>query len=227
MVPLAAMSSLCFCAAPVRAVFTFTGEQPTLPRSALTSSTTLATAPEAGVPPVAVGFGAVAVGFGGVVGFGAVVAGFEAVAAGFGAAAAGFEAVAAGFGAAAAGFEAVAAGFGAAAAGLEADAPGAVFFGLCDVGRCDGSAPPCFGAPVFDALAVAVGVLDGAAAGSSCCRLHRWYQSAPSHSSPAAAGAPWCRPCPLSGQSAQAMATEGMPMTPMATAATTVRRYWC
>jgi hypothetical protein len=90
----------------------------------------------------------------------------------------------------------------------------------------EGFALLCSGVPGFEALAVAVGVSDGRAVGPPCCwLLHRLYQSGPSHlSSAPAAVFRLCR-CPSPDQSVQAMATEGMPMTPMATAATTVRRY--
>ncbi|GAA3167494.1 hypothetical protein GCM10010451_14720 [Streptomyces virens] len=206
MLPLAAMSSLCFCAASVRVAFTVTGEQPALARSALTSSTTRAVAEEDWVPPVAAGLEAGALGFGAaVVGFGAAVVGSGAV-----------------------------------VAGREVDASGAVFFGLCDGffecfcdglrdGFCDGSALPGLGVPAVEGLVPAAGVSVGAAVGSPCCwLLHRLYQSGPQLFSgvPGRAVLRSCR-SPPPGQSVQAMATEGMPMTPTATAATTVRRYCC
>ncbi|BFO16965.1 hypothetical protein SHKM778_33530 [Streptomyces sp. KM77-8] len=160
------------------------------------------------------GSGAAVVGFGAAVagvGFGTAVVG---VGVGFGTAVA-VAGVGFGFGAAVVG---VGLGLGAAVVGFEADAVGAF-------GWRDGSALPSFAAPVLDGLVV--GVSDGTAGGSPCCRpFHRLYRSGPSHRSPAAfAAVRWSCRCPSPGQSVQAMATEGMPMTPTATAVTTVRRY--
>jgi hypothetical protein len=142
------------------------------------------------------------------VGSGAAVVGFGAAVVGLGAAVVGPGAALVGL---AAGLEAA----------LEAVASGAFVFGFRD-----GFAPLSSGVPGFEALAVAAGVSDGTGVGSPCCRLlHRLYQSGPSRLSSAPAAEPRSCRCPSSGQSVQAMATEGMPMTPMATAATTVRRY--
>ncbi|GGV35893.1 hypothetical protein GCM10010293_38780 [Streptomyces griseoflavus] len=219
MVPLAAMSSLCFWAACVRVVFTFTAEQPTLARSALTSWTTRATVPDAaGAEVVAPGFGAAVVGSGAAVeGFGAAVVGFGAAVVGPGAAVVGSGAVVG------------------VVVGREAGVPGAAFAGFRDGSRdvCDGSRSPGSvvlgaGVPDFEGLGVAAGVSDGTGEGLPCCwPLHWRYQSGPPHRSWSAARAESSRLCrsPPPGQSVQAMATEGMPMTPTAIAVTIVRRY--
>ncbi|GAA4944716.1 hypothetical protein GCM10023238_08500 [Streptomyces heliomycini] len=74
--------------------------------------------------------------------------------------------------------------------GLEAVAPETFAFG-----SCDGFAPPSFGAPGFEGLAVAVGVSDGRAVDSPCRPpSHRLYRSGPPHLSSAPAAV--SRLCP-------------------------------
>ncbi|MEU1344583.1 hypothetical protein [Streptomyces sp. NPDC005827] len=168
-------------------MFTVRAEQPTLPRSALTSATTRATTPDA-VPVV----------------FGVLDA--LGVLDGFGAAE---EAAAVVFRALG---DAVALGFGAVVFLALAGACGAFFFAL----------------GVFVALGVADAVDEGSPVGSASQgrpQLASFHQPFLFHEAFVALfSALSDRPPPLPGQLVQAMAADGMPTAPTATAAMTIRR---
>ncbi|MFG3288985.1 hypothetical protein ACGF3G_09270 [Streptomyces sp. NPDC048179] len=188
------MSALCACATFDRVVFTVRAEQPTLPRSALTSATTRATTPDA-VPVV----------------FGVLDA--LGVLDGFGAA----EEAAAVVVLRALG-DAVALGFGAVVFLALAGACGVFFLAL----------------GVFVALGafVALGVADAVDEGSPVWAASQGRPQLASFHQPflfheafvALFSALSDRPSPLPGQLVQAMAADGMPTAPTATAAMTIRR---